>query len=147
MVPMNEILLHDVALAPADYYLQTHSTNPLLKRETVSRAIETFLRSLPDFDSLFGVTALQTRLWWADGSAVNHDPAVLARTQDLPPVLEENSNIYLFDRATLERRKNRIGDRPLLFEIPRAEAWDIDEEIDFVIAELLMERSLQRRAA
>ena len=69
--------------------------------------------------------------------AVNHDPAVLLRTQDLPPIYEENSNIYLFDRATLERRGNRIGERPLLFPIDRAEAWDIDEEIDWTVVEAL----------
>ncbi len=142
MVPMNDILLYDVTLLKADYFLQTHSTNPLLKVETISRAIERFLHSRPLYDSLFGVTRLQTRLWWSDGSPVNHDPAVLQRTQDLGPVFEENSNLYLFDRKTLQQRKNRIGERPLLFEIPRNEAWDIDEEIDFIIAERLIELSL-----
>lgn len=147
MVPMNDILLHDVSQLEADYYLQTHSTNPLLLPETISRAIDAFLASLPDHDSLFGVTALQTRLWWADGSAVNHDPNVLARTQDLPPVYEENSNLYIFDKATLVNRKNRIGERPLLFEVPREEAWDIDEEIDFLIAEYLLNLSVKAHAA
>ena len=28
---MNDILLHDVAQVDADLYLQTHSTNPLLR--------------------------------------------------------------------------------------------------------------------
>lgn len=146
-VPMNDILLHDVSLIDADFYLQTHSTNPLLRPGTIGRAVETFLASLPEHDSLFGVTAMQTRLWWGDGSAVNHNPAVLARTQDLPPVYEENSNIYIFDRATLEHRKNRIGEHPILFEIPRDEAWDIDEEIDFLIAEHLLEHQLRSKAA
>src|SRR6476659_6734050 len=38
MVPTNEVLLHDVEQAPADFYLQTHSTNPLLRADTISRA-------------------------------------------------------------------------------------------------------------
>src|SRR5512145_1156077 len=42
-VPMNDILLHDTAQIEADFYLQTHSTNPLLKAETVSRAIQAFI--------------------------------------------------------------------------------------------------------
>lgn len=136
-VPMNAILLHDVGLAEADLYLQTHSTNPLLRPATVRRAVEALAAS-PEHDSLFGVTPLQTRLWWGDGRAVNHDPAVLLRTQDLPPVYEENSNIYLFPRAVLERRGNRIGEHPLLFPIAAAEAWDIDEQIDWDIVEALM---------
>ncbi len=33
--PMNEVLLHDTAQIPADLYLQTHSTNPLLRALTI----------------------------------------------------------------------------------------------------------------
>ena len=136
MIPMNDVLLHDVGRIDADLYLQTHSTNPLLRTATVTAAVERLLGD-PASDSLFGVTRLQTRLWNADGSPLNHDPAVLIRTQDLPPVYEENSCIYLFSRASLERHGNRIGERPILFEIPRDEAWDIDEEVDFRVAEAL----------
>ena len=141
-VPMNDVLLHDVSLVDADLYLQTHSTNPLLSTETLSRAIDAFLGARPGHDSLFGVTQLKTRLWWGDGRAVNHDPSVLLRTQDLPPVYEENSNLYIFDQEMLARRRNRIGERPLLFEVDRAEAWDIDEELDFMIASHLLEARL-----
>ena len=134
--PMNDVLLNSVSQVKADYYLQTHSTNPLLKSETISKAIDLFLNS-PEHDSLFGVTRLQTRLYDAEGNAMNHDPNILLRTQDLPPVYEENSNIYIFTKDTLQERKNRIGNKPLMFEIDRDEAWDIDEEVDFRIAELL----------
>lgn len=145
-IPMNDILLHNVALIDADFYLQTHSTNPLLKSQTIERAIETFLAAWPERDSLFGVTAMQTRLWWGDGQAVNHNPRVLERTQDLPPVFEENSNIYLFSGDLLEKHKNRIGERPTLFQIDRLEAWDIDDEADFEVACLLLAAATQGAA-
>jgi len=135
--PMNDVLLHTTSLVKADLYLQTHSTNPLLKTSTIDSAIES-LRSLPGvFDSLFSVTRIRARLWDQDTHAVNHDPDVLLRTQDLPPVFLENSCLYLFTRATLESRHNRIGERPMMFEIEPAEAIDIDNEIDFRIAELM----------
>ncbi len=136
-IPMNEVLLHDVSLLKAEFYLQTHSTNPLLRADTIERAIESFLDSLAQHDSLFSVSALHTRLWDECGQPLNHDPSVLLRTQDLPPVYEENSSLYLFSAETLQSRRNRIGERPLLFEIDRIEAWDIDDELDFQIAELL----------
>ena len=139
-IPMNEVLLHDTAQVEADFYLQTHSTNPLLRAETVRQAVQTFLANTPAYDSLFGVTRLQTRLWDALARPVNHNPAILLRTQDLPPIYEENSCIYIFTRRLLETRRNRIGERPYLFEIPADEAWDIDEELDFEIAEFLMRR-------
>ena len=134
---MNEVLLHDVSLLKADFYLPTHSPNPLLRADTIERAIESFLESLAEHDSLFSVSALRTRLWDECGRPLNHTPSVLLRTQDLPPVYEENSNLYLFSAETLQSRRNRIGERPLLFEIDRIEAWDIDDELDFQIAELL----------
>lgn len=141
-IPMNEILLYDTSLVEADFYLQTHSTNPLLRPETVSSAIQTFLADYPAHDSLFSVTRLQTRLYDQSGRALNHDPDVLLQTQDLPPVYEENSCLYLFTRENLLRRRNRLGEHPLMFEIDPAEAWDIDEELDFAITEFLMQRRL-----
>ncbi|MGH6945224.1 MAG: cytidylyltransferase domain-containing protein [Geminicoccaceae bacterium] len=136
-VPMNDVLLNATKQVEADFYLQTHSTNPLLTEATITRALEVFLDQYPFFDSLFGVTRLQTRLWDQLARPVNHNPAILLRTQDLPPVFEENSCLYVFTRDHLARRHNRIGERPLMFEIDRMEAWDIDEELDFQLAELL----------
>ncbi len=140
-VPMNEILLHDTSLFPADFYLQTHSTNPLLRAETVSRAIQAFHAGYPNTDSLFSVTRLQTRLYFQDGTAINHNPRELIQTQDLPPVYEENSCLYIFNRANLLAKHHRISDHPLMFEIDADQAWDIDEELDFAIADFLLTRS------
>lgn len=142
-VPMNEILLYDISQVTADFYLQTHSTNPLLRAETISRSVRTFLENYPTYDSLFSVTRLQTRLWDQLGRAINHNPAILLQTQDLPPVYEENSCIYIFTAETLQRRRNRLGERPLMFEINPAEAWDIDDELDFAIVDFLLQRQNQ----
>jgi len=136
--PMNEILMYDTSQVEADFYLQTHSTNPLLKAGTLSRAIQALLGIYPSYDSLFSVTRLQTRLWDGLGRAINHNPAFLIQTQDLPPVYEENSCIYIFTRQNLLARRNRLGERPMMFEVNAAEAWDIDEEMDFAIAEFLL---------
>lgn len=143
--PMNDVLLHDVSVVEADFYLQTHSTNPLLQTETIDRAIQMFLDNYPIYDSLFGVTRLEVRLWDSLARAINHNPAILLRTQDLPPVYAENSCLYIFTREILETEHNRIGRRPLLFEIDRLESWDIDEEIDFDVAEFLYRRQEENK--
>ena len=135
-VPMTDILEYDAGQFPSDWYLQTHSTNPLLRPETINRAISELGSSLDEHDSLFSVTRLQTRLYDKHGNPINHDPSTLLRTQDLPPVYEENSNIYVFSAAQIAAGR-RIGERPLLFEIDPLEAVDIDEEADFTIAEML----------
>jgi CMP-N-acetylneuraminic acid synthetase len=140
-VPMNEILLHDTAQVEADFYLQTHSTNPLLKADTISRGVKTFFEEYPKYDSLFSVTRWQTRLYFRDGTAINHNPLELIQTQDLPPVYEENSCLYLFTRENLARKRHRIGDKPFMFEIDKSEAWDIDEELDFEICDFLLNKN------
>jgi len=137
-IPMNEILLYDTQHIKADLYLQTHSTNPFLKPQTISGAIREFCNQSKMYDSLFSVTRFQSRLWDQNARPLNHDPDVLLQTQDLPPVFEENSCIYLFTAEKLRQRRNRLGKKPLMYEIPRDEALDIDEETDFLIAELLM---------
>jgi len=136
-VPMNDVLMHDVEQVDADLFLQTHSTNPLLTSGSIERAVAALLDSAPEHDSLFSVTSLQSRLWWPDGRPLNHDPAILLRTQDLPPVYEENSCIYLFSAETLRRTRTRLGSNPLMFPIPALEAVDIDDELDFMVAEQL----------
>ena len=136
-IPMNDVLLDTTQRLSSDYYLQTHSTNPLLTTKTIARAIHLFLANLDRHDSLFSVKRLQTRLWDATGKPINHDPEHLIRTQDLAPVFEENSCIYIFSREVLEQKGNRIGDKPLMFEMNLIESLDIDDEVDFQLAELL----------
>jgi CMP-N-acetylneuraminic acid synthetase len=144
-VSMNEILIYDTDQIPADFYLQTHSTNPLLKAQTISHAIKLLITNYPTYDSLFSVTRLQTRLYDRHGKAINHNPAELIQTQDLPPVFEENSCLYIFNRENLVAKRHRISDRPLMFEIDAAEAWDIDEELDFAICDFLLSKVLSEK--
>jgi len=138
-VPMNAVILHDVQQVESQFYLQTHSTNPLLTAGTIERGIQVFSTAFPDeADSLFSVTRLQTRLWTEGGQPINHDPAELIRTQDLEPVFEENSCLYLFDRDRLLEEGTRIGRSPTLFEIEAIEAIDIDDEQEFELAAAIL---------
>jgi len=137
-VAMNDIIGHDLKVSSGEHYLQTHSTNPLLTKTTVEAAVEHYFNSLDDHDSLFTVTRLQTRLYWESGDPVNHSPDELLRTQDLPPVFEENSNLFIFSKNSFFATGNkRIGMNPIMFPMNKLEAVDIDEEVDFRLAEML----------
>ena len=148
-VSMNEIIAYDLSQLDGEHFLQTHSTNPLLTSATLDKAIETYFSNLNEYDTLFSVTRLQTRLYRQDGSPVNHNSDELIRTQDLPPIFEENSNFYIFSKTSFNNaKKNRIGQRPQMFEIAKLEAIDIDEQQDFELAEILykMRKDLPQRA-
>jgi CMP-N-acetylneuraminic acid synthetase len=142
MLVMNEILPHILDELDADYYLQTHSTNPLLTPATIGQAIATFLAQGDAYDSLFSVTPRQVRLWTAEGAAINHDPDNLIRTQDLEPVMEENSCIYIFRRDVFEARHNRIGAHPLVFAMDPAESLDVDTELDWQVVEATLRAAM-----
>lgn len=137
-VPMTEILCHDASQVASDCYLQTHSTNPFLTAGTVERALNCWRAERHLYDSLFAVTRLQARLWDSTARPINHNPWLLLRTQDLPPIYMENSNLYIFPGDLLKLSRRRIGDRPKLFEIDPLEAIDIDGERDFKFAQMLM---------
>lgn len=139
MVGMNPLIEHDMAQTTNDLFIQTHATNPLITSSTVDAAIERFLAP-GAHDSLFTVNTFHSRFYWDDGRAVNHDPAEMLRTQDLPPIYEENSCLYAFSRQSFTMLGRRIGQRPLLFATPPLESVDIDEEHQFALAELLMRR-------
>ena len=119
---------------------------PARRVEGCASLIQALTSSFPAYDSLFSVTRVQTRLWDQLGRPVNHNPAILLRTQDLPPIYAENSCLYLFTRQTLELRRTRIGERPLMYEIPNDEAQDIDDELGFQVADLLLSHRLKNSA-
>ncbi|MEL6977868.1 MAG: acylneuraminate cytidylyltransferase family protein [Pseudomonadota bacterium] len=135
-VPMNDILAYDVERAGGAFFLQTHSTNPLVKKETVQRAVDCFFEQYPIYDSLFSVTQLQTRLYDQLARPINHNANILLRTQDLPSIYEENSCLYIFEAKAMRETGMRIGRRPWMFPIDPIEAADIDVEFDFSLAEM-----------
>ncbi len=138
-VSMNRVLADDVAAVPADFYVMTHVTNPLLSSSSIRAALQRFQQAAQTgtADSLFTVNRYQTRFYRADASAINHDPDNLVRTQDLEPWFEENSNLYIFTRASFGSTKARIGRNPVMFETPRLESLEIDDQTDWDIAEIV----------
>ena len=77
-------------------------------------------------------------VFWGNSKGINHNPKELIRTQDLEPIYEENSCIYLFSKETNKRTGNRLGSKPMMFEMDRFEAVDIDDIEDFYWAEYLL---------
>lgn len=136
-VSMNKVLADDIANVPADVYLMTHTTNPLLSSATIGQALQDFLTAQANgtADSLFTVNRFQSRFYRQDGSAVNHDPNNLIRTQDLEPWYEENSNLYVFTAESFASTDARIGQHPMMFETPCLESIDIDDQVDWQLAE------------
>ncbi len=136
---MNLVLADDIAHVPADIYVMTHTTNPLLRKETICRAITLYRdgRDRRVADSVFTVNRVQSRFYRANGTAVNHDPQRLIRTQDLEPWFEENSNLYVFSAESFAATNARIGQHPIMLEMEKTESVDIDDQQSWDLAEAL----------
>lgn len=146
-VSMNLVLADDVDSVPADLYLMTHTTNPLMTANTIRNAIAAFqqAQAAGQADSLFTVDKVQTRFYRADCSPVNHDPDNLIPTQVLEPWFEENSNLYIFTAESFAKTKARIGNQPMMYKSEKLESIDIDTPPDWdfavVAANLLLKQA------
>ena len=117
-------------------FLYTHTTNPLLTKETVKQSIQDFENLYPAYDSLLAVTKLLIRAYDESKRPINHNPRNIIQTQDLVPIYEDNSHLYIFSRETFNMH-GRVGDNPYFAIMNKRDAVDIDEEEDFILAELL----------
>ena len=141
--PVNKLLKNVIESLnlESEYFIQTHTTNPLLKLETIENAIKTYTEVKKDgYDSLFTVKNYQTRLYKLQNEspvAINHNINELIPTQDLEMYYEENSCLYFFSKEILFKRNHRIGNKPYLFKMNDIESSDIDTENDWDIVKAI----------
>ena len=97
-----------------------------------------FQKNKEGFDSLFSVTKVQKRFWTGKSIPVNHSIGDEPTTQNLKPMYEENSCIYIFSQSSFYKAQNRIGSKPCVFPIPKIESNDIDDMEDMEMITKLM---------
>lgn len=138
-VSMNEVIHDDIENIESANYLMTHTTNPLISSQTINQAIDEYYNSLDNgYDSLFTVNRFQSRFYYENINPVNHDPNDLIRTQDLKPLYEENSCLYLFNKNSFIQNGARIGKNPAIFATPILESVDIDDFESWELAEIFL---------
>jgi CMP-N-acetylneuraminic acid synthetase len=128
---INEVMRAFADDVYADVYVLAHATSPFLSPQTIELGIEK-VRS-GQYDSALTVAPLRGFLWF-DGKPLNYDPASIARTQDLDPFFCETTGLYIYPRELLIEHNRRVGDNPYLIEVSAIEAIDINDPVDFLIA-------------
>jgi CMP-N,N'-diacetyllegionaminic acid synthase len=90
-------------------------------------------------DCLFSVTATRASLWHlgADGKIARLFPDAPRRQQDRAPLYEENSAIYVTAVPALRATGSVLGRSQQGVAIDPVEGFDINSELDFVVAEAL----------
>ena len=118
--------------------LWTHVTSPFVNETIYDDMIEKYLDETDNFDSLMSVTKIQKFLW-DKTKPINYDKSKekWPRTQTIEPIFEVNSGAFIADIEVYKSLNDRVGDKPYLYELSEKEAFDIDWEDDFDIAEVL----------
>lgn len=125
----------------ADIYVLAHATAPFQKPESIDKGIRQVQSG--EYDSAFAVTKMLD-FFWQDGKPVNYDTLKIPRTQDLNPYYVETTGLYIFTKKVIQERRSRIGDKPYLLEVSKIESTDINDPIDFEIADALYTQGLTR---
>lgn len=137
-VSMNKIIFDDIKYSKNNFFLQTHSTNPLLSINFIKKSLKLFIKNKNRNDCLFSVDIFQNRFYNQNIKPINHNLQNLKKTQDLPPIYMENSNLYIFSKKSFLKKKNRIGLKPMINISPRMESFDIDNNDDWKLIERLV---------
>ena len=127
--------LHIAKTTPGDIVFLAQVTSPLLRVSSIQKALNTFLNSGSN-DSLNSVS-VEKKFLWKDMNPINYDINATPKSQDLPNIVSLNFAITIIHKQAMIKRKNVIGYRPSFFELDKVEALDIDDLVDFKIAELM----------
>ncbi|MDR2436660.1 MAG: acylneuraminate cytidylyltransferase family protein [Endomicrobium sp.] len=128
---------------PCDIIVMTPVTNPLLKDETIKNCINKFFELREEgYDSLNTVHEFKEYLL-LDGKPMNFNVEKWVSSQFLPNTQIYNNAINIISRETVLRIRNVIGFNPYFFNIDPYEAIDINNPIDFDIAEELYKRLIK----
>lgn len=139
---INEVLKSFANDVEADYYVLTHATAPFITKETIEKGVD--IIKTGEYDSVFTVTKLQDFLW-KDNKPLNYSLDAIPRTQDLEPLYEETSGLYIYSRELILNESRRIGHNPYLLEVSKIEALDIDTEDDFFISNAVSSKMLVKK--
>jgi CMP-N,N'-diacetyllegionaminic acid synthase len=127
--------LHIAETTPGDIVFLAQVTSPLLRVSSMQAALNSFL-SLDTHDSINSVSA-EKKFLWKDEKPINYNINATPKSQDLPDIVSLNFAITIISRQTMMERKNVVGYRPTFFELDKVESLDVDDLIDFRIAELM----------
>lgn len=131
---INEVLQSFAQDVPADVYVLAHATAPFVSVASIEYGIKQVVSG--QYDSALTVHKMQEFIW-QNGRPLNYDLSAVPRTQDIDPIFVETTGLYIYLRELIVGRNIRIGDHPYLIEVSKIESVDINEPVDFEIANAL----------
>ncbi len=122
-----------------EYIMILQPTAPLLKNDTLQTAYQTFKDSTDLYDSLVTAQFSKKHAWY-QGKPINYDLANTPNSQDLDPIILPTFNVMICKVSSLIETRNTITSKCLFYEVSEDESIEIDNQLEFDIAEFMYKR-------
>ncbi len=121
-----------------DAIILLNPTAPMRDADDINRAAYLFING--SFDTLFSVYAKITCVWTMgeNGYEANYDYLKKTRRQDMRTQYRENGAIYMVRREFLQKNHHFLGGKMAMSHMIDSHSVDIDTELDFIMAEAVM---------
>jgi N-acylneuraminate cytidylyltransferase len=125
-----------------DKFILIQATSPLLKSEHIDKMYKKLIDS--NADSIFS-TVREKQFHWIEKTGsiepINYDYKNRPRRQDYNGILVENGACYINSVDNILKDKCRLSGKITTYELPPETAFEIDEEIDWIIIENIMKHT------
>lgn len=137
------VMVEFVNKIPSDIMVLIQATNPLLKSDHLTEALNVFLSN--GLDSLLSVVRQKRFIWKINNEGlvepVNYSPEKRPRRQDYEGFLVENGAFYITKTDQFIRTGVRISGNIGYYIMPEESYYEIDEPQDWMIVEQLLKQS------
>ena len=150
--PTSEVLLHAIEYFEKkseffDYILLLEPTSPLTTTEDIKLAFETFHAHIELTDSLVSISEnisghpdFSFNMSNTSGiiSSVNMISWIHKRRQDIEKCFFIEGSLYISTVKSFKEKRSFIHDRTIGFIVPKWKSFEIDDELDLKIIEMIM---------
>lgn len=147
-----DVLLHamdwmeNVEKFSFDILTLLHANTPLRSTEDIYNCIEMLVEE--EADNVFSVTEAHRNPYFnmvevkKDGMVDLVKEGNFATRQSAPEVFDMNSSIYVWWKDVLRKRKHIFLETSCIYKMPKERSIDIDDYLDFKIAEMLLKETI-----
>lgn len=136
-VSMSDVYVNMAENCDCDVIAYINCTNPLLKDDTIIKAIQKYEKLIEEGFTSLNSAHLIKEFLFENNLPINYDLRNQPRSQDLPDIAALNFAISIISREEMIKSRNVVGIRPYIYLIDEIEATDIDNPIDFEFAEFV----------
>lgn len=130
--------LEQAKLNSKDIFMLVQATSVLSETKDFNEALEQFENV--NCDSLLSCVKTKRFFWTSNFKALNYDFSKRPRRQDFEGLFMENGAFYISKVDDILASKNRISGKIVIYEMEEYKGIEIDEELDWDIAEFLMKK-------